>query len=156
VVEARLVTTVWPATLKVTAVDADTGEVHVFDQRSGVSLIDAIAASGALPGVWPLEQIDGRSWIDGGLVSTTNARLAETHERIVILAALPSGNGQIPGPAEDAAALSAQASVVLVTPDEESTTAIGPNVLDPARRGPAATAGRAQGVRLADTVSAMW
>ncbi len=31
VVQARLVTTQWPASLRVTAIDADTGELHVFD-----------------------------------------------------------------------------------------------------------------------------
>jgi len=55
VVRARLVTTDWPAALQVTAIDADTGELHVFDAASEVPLVDAVAASGAVPGVWPLD-----------------------------------------------------------------------------------------------------
>jgi len=56
VVRARLVTTNWPAALQVTALDADTGELNVFDACCGVPLVDAVAASGAVPGVWPLER----------------------------------------------------------------------------------------------------
>lgn len=54
-VGSRLVTTDWPTGLKVTAIDAETGELHLFDRRSGVQLIDAVSASGAVPGIWPLE-----------------------------------------------------------------------------------------------------
>jgi NTE family protein len=54
VVESRLVTIEWPASLRVTAIDADTGVLHVFDHTSHVGLVDAVAASGAVPGVWPL------------------------------------------------------------------------------------------------------
>lgn len=66
VVEARLVTTEWPLTLQVTAIDAATGQLHVFDRTTGISLTDAVSASGAVPGVWPLVHINGRAWIDGG------------------------------------------------------------------------------------------
>ncbi|MGW7003626.1 hypothetical protein ACWGCW_12530 [Streptomyces sp. NPDC054933] len=50
VVRARLATTDWPATLRITAIDADTGELHTFDRQSGVPLLDAVSASGAVPG----------------------------------------------------------------------------------------------------------
>jgi NTE family protein len=156
VVEGRLVTTEWPDTLRVTAVDADTGVLHVFDHTSGVALVDAVAASGAVPGVWPLVRIDGRSWIDGGMVSSANARLADGYERVIVLAPMPTGYGAIPGVEDDVAAMQDQASVCFLSPDEESVLAIGPNPYDPDRRGPAAGAGRLQGVRMAPTVEAMW
>jgi NTE family protein len=156
VVESRLVTRTWPPTLRVTAVDADTGKLHIFDHTSGVSLIDAVAASGAVPGVWPLVRMDGRSWIDGGMVSSTNARLADGYERVIVLAPMPAGYGSIPGVEDDVAAMQEDASVCLLSPDEENIRAIGPNPYDPSRRGPAATAGRLQGIRMSTTMQAVW
>ncbi len=155
-VEARLVTTDWPLTLQVTAIDAVTGQLHAFDRTSGMALVDAVSASGAVPGVWPLVHIDGRAWIDGGMVSTTNAHLADGYERVLILAPMPTGYGLIPGAVEDAAAMSANASVSLITPDSQSVAAIGPNPYDPARRGAVATAGRAQGMSMASAIQAVW
>lgn len=155
-VEARLVTTDWPLTLQVTAIDADTGLLHAFDRTSGIALIDAVSASGAVPGIWPLVHINGRAWIDGGMVSSTNARLADGYDRVVILAPMPSGYGSIPGAVEDAAAMSAKANVFLVTPDEQSLAAIGPNPYDPTRRSAVATAGRAQSRSIAAAIQAMW
>jgi NTE family protein len=156
VVESRLVTTEWPATLRVTAVDADTGVLHVFDHTSGIALVDAVAASGAVPGVWPLVRIDGRSWIDGGMVSSANARLAGGYQRVIVLAPMPAGYGEIPGVEDDIAAMREEASVCLLSPDEGSVLAIGPNPYDPDRRGAAAEAGKLQGIRMAPAVDAMW
>ena len=156
IVEGRLVTTEWPDTLRVTAIDADTGALHVFDRNSGIALIDAVAASGAVPGVWPLVRIGGRSWIDGGMVSSTNARLADGYERVIVLAPMPAGYGAIPGVEDDVAVMQEEAKVCLLSPDEESVRAIGPNPYDPGRRGQAAEAGKIQGVRMAPTVGAAW
>jgi transcriptional regulator with XRE-family HTH domain len=83
-------------------------------------------------------------------------RLADGYERVVILAPMPAGYGSIPGAAEDAAAMSVNANVFLVTPDEQSVAAIGPNPYDPTRRSAVATAGRAQGRSIASTIQAMW
>ncbi len=156
VVESRLVTSKWPANLQVTAIDADTGQLHTFDHQSGVSLLDAVSASGAVPGIWPLVSIGDRFWTDGGMVSTTNSRLAEGYERIVILSPMPNGYGSIPGAAEDAASLRTSADVYLITPDERSVAAIGPNPYDPARRSVTAIAGREQGRSIAEAVLTMW
>jgi NTE family protein len=156
VVESRLVTTEWPTSLKVTAVDADTGELHLFDHTTGVALIDAVAASGAVPGVWPLVRIEGRSWIDGGMVSSANARLADGYQRVIVLAPMPTGYGSIPGVEDDVAVMQKDASVCLLSPDEDSVQAIGPNPYDPDRRGPAAIAGRLQGTRMATTIASVW
>ncbi|MFB5675357.1 patatin-like phospholipase family protein [Paenibacillus terreus] len=155
-VMARLVTTDWPERLQVTAIEADTGQLHVFDRSSGISLIDAVSASGAVPGLWPGVQMKGKLWIDGGMVSTTNARLASGCERIIILAPMPDGHGLIPGAREDTAELSANAEVVLITPDEASIQAIGPNRYDPERKSAVAAAGKAQGKNIASAVQSMW
>jgi len=156
IVESRLVTTQWPDSLQVTTVDADSGVLQIFDRNSGIELVDAVAASGAVPGVWPLSRINGRSWIDGGMVSSANARLADGYERIIVLAPMPAGFGDIPGVEEDVAALRERATVVLFSPDEQSILAIGPNPYDPSRRGPAAEAGESQGLRIARIVEEMW
>jgi NTE family protein len=156
VVEARLVVREWPAALRVTAIDAETGELHVFDSQSGVALLDAVSASSAVPGVWPLEHINDRAWIDGGMVSTANTTLADGYDRVLVIAPIPWAVGEMPGATEDVAAMSANATVMLASPNERSTAAIGPNPFDPERSGSAASAGREQGVDLAGAVGALW
>ena len=47
-------------------------------------------------------------------------------------------------------------TVVVVSPDQAALAAIGRNVLDPARREPAARAGRAQAAKVAAEVAAVW
>ena len=149
VVEGRLPSAAWPATpTKLIAVDCGSGTMTAFDAASGVSLVDAVAASCAVPGVWPPVTIDGRRYTDGGVRSTDNADLAAGAERITVIS--PMGmDAAIPTllPLREAvAALSAGgASVTVVWPDKASVAAIGTNALDPATRTPAATAGRAQG-----------
>ncbi|RMG45088.1 MAG: hypothetical protein D6718_08435 [Acidobacteria bacterium] len=60
-----------PAPLAVVATDLMTGDPVVF--RRG-PLRDAVAASGAVPGVMPPQEIDGRVLIDGGLSEKIPAR----------------------------------------------------------------------------------
>ena len=77
VIEARLPASVWPArALKVTAVDARTGEFVVFDSAGDASLVDAVGASCAVPGVWPPVTIGERRFMDGGMRTVANADLA--------------------------------------------------------------------------------
>lgn len=156
VVVGRLKATTWPSNLAVAAINAATGELHLFRATDGVPLVDAVATSGAVPGVWPTETISGTTWVDGGMVSTANAREAAGFDRVVILAPMPAAVGALPGVADDAAELGKHAQVQLVVPDAESVGAIGPNPYDPARRAPAAEAGRAQGARIASQVAAIW
>jgi NTE family protein len=155
VVETRLVTTDWPASLRVTAMDADTGELHVFDHASGVPLVDAVSASGAVPGIWPSQHFAGRRWIDGGMVSSSNARLAEEFDRILVIASLHQGYGAIPGASADVAALNIHRQAMLIAPDQRSADAIGPNIYDPTRRAVSAAAGRRPAVSIANQVAAV-
>jgi NTE family protein len=46
--------------------------------------------------------------------------------------------------------------VILVVPDDRTREAIGDNVFDPTRRGPAAEAGRLQGQAAAADVKGVW
>jgi len=158
VIESRLPVRDWPERrLLITAVDAHTGEFVAFDAGSGVPLVDAVAASCAVPGVWPPVTIDGRRYIDGGIRSGTNADLAAGYERVVIVAPAPQGFGAMTGVARFAAGLRREdAAVAVVTPDRAAQRASGWNVLDPARRAAAARAGRAQAPAVADAVRAVW
>ena len=159
VFEARLPAGGWPARmLKVTAVDARTGEFMVFDSAGDASLVDAVGASCAVPGVWPPVTIGNRRFMDGGMRSVANADLAARYERVVIVAPVAQGIGPLmPGPGRQAAALAAAgARVALVRPDRAAMRAIGRNVLDVSRRAAAARAGWAQATAGAAAVRAVW
>ena len=158
VIAARLPVHEWPdRPLLITAVDATDGTFVVFDREASVPLVDAVAASCAVPLVWPPVTVGARRFIDGGIRSAANADLASGFDRIVIVAPLARGGGPIPGPRSQADALRAKgARVVLVTPDADSVAAIGSNVLDPSRRAPSAHAGREQARSEATEISAVW
>ena len=89
IIAARLPSPEWPSPdqhrIVLTAVDATSGEFTTFDHSSGVSLLDAVAASCAVPGIWPPVSIGGRRFMDGGTRTTANADLAEGHADILIL-----------------------------------------------------------------------
>jgi NTE family protein len=155
VIGARLGGAPWPERpLQVTAVEAHTGEFRTFDRDSGVPLLLAVAASCAVPGVYPPVTIDGRRYIDGGMRSAANADLAQGYDRLVVLAPIPRGIG--PLPSVDAQVSGLVARVAVVSPDAGSRAAIGRNVLDPAARAPSATAGRAQAAGVAERVAEVW
>ncbi|WP_431950205.1 patatin-like phospholipase family protein [Actinacidiphila sp. bgisy167] len=153
VIESRLPSRTWPAsrTVRIVAVDAQTGRPQVFDGSSGVGLVDAVAASCAVPGIWPPVTIGGRRFVDGGVRSASNADYAAGAARVLVI--VPMGTAEL-FPSERAleqcvAELrAAGAEVAVVGPDEASVAAIGTNPLDPATRRPAAEAGRAQGREL--------
>jgi NTE family protein len=157
VVASRLSSMDWPnAPLQMTAIDAETGDLHLFDKASGISLATAAAASGAVPGLWPAVEAQGRKWIDGGSCSPTNASLGAGYSRVVVIA--PAAEGFPGGGVRDEVAdLEARGiHVILIVPDERTRGAIGDNVFDPARRGPAAEAGRLQGQAAAADVKSVW
>ena len=149
VIESRLPSHHWPSRrIMLIAVNAGTGEAVEFDSESGASLVDAVAASCAVPGIWPAVTIGGRRYIDGGVRSSDNADLAGGSERIVVISPLGFDSPiQSPMPLRDVVAdLRARGSAVTVlVPDQASAAAIGANPLDPGARVPAAEAGRAQG-----------
>jgi NTE family protein len=158
VVEARLPASVWPSrALKVTAVDARTGEFAVFDSAGDASLVDAVGASCAVPGIWPPVTIGERRFMDGGMRTIANADLAHGYERVVIVAPVAVGIGFMASPRRQAAELTAAgARVALVRPDRAAVRAIGRNVLEVSRRAAAARAGRAQAAAEAPAVRAVW
>lgn len=158
VIAGRLLSHEWPQSrLLVTVVDALTGELKTYDKDSGVPIVDAVTASCAVPGVWPAVTIEGRKWIDGGVHSTANAHLAAGYRKVVVLAPMAAGNKVLVSPRAQAARLAAEgARVEVITPDTAAKKAFGRNSLDPARRAPAARAGREQAAAHAEAVAALW
>jgi NTE family protein len=154
VIAQRLPSHDWPdRVLRITAVDIATGELVVFDRESGVGLVDAVAASCAVPGAWPPVTIAGRRYMDGGVASLVNLEVARDCDVAVVLS--PSGvdapGAFGPGPTAEIAAFTAPTFAVFA--DEDSLAAFGPNPLDPRSRAASAVAGREQGRREAAAVA---
>lgn len=157
VVAGRLGRETWPTgPLTMTAVDAESGELVVFDKNSGVPLVTAAAASGSVPGVWPYVEALGRKFIDGGVCSPANAFLAASFERIVVIAPTTRGMDGRNIVGEEIDALRGHSQVALIEPDDDTRAAIGGNVFDPTVRGPVAEAGRRQGQAVADAIRDLW
>jgi NTE family protein len=157
VIERRLTSHEWPdRDLRIVAIDAVTGEPRVFTRADGVGLVDAVAASCAVPGIWPPVTIGDSRYIDGGMRSVTNLDEAEGCDPVVVI----GPTAELPFMAPDVRSaeekLRTSASVVTITANEESLAAIGTNPLDPATARPAALAGRAQAAAHVDEVKAVW
>ena len=147
----------WPeGRLLITAVDAESGDPAAFDRSSGVPLLDAVAASCAVPLVWPPVTINGRRYMDGGVRSIANADLADGCDRVVVIAPITAALRKSGRISTQLARLGPDVHSVVVSPDRDSRRAIGRQVLDPARRALAAAAGRRQGAEVADEVRAVW
>jgi NTE family protein len=156
-IRARVPDDKWPETaLRIPAVAAETGDVVVFDKDSGVSLIDAVAASCAVPIVWPPMTVNGTRYIDGGVRSIANVDLAADQGRVVVIAPITAALRHAEKPAVQAAALGPGVRTGVISPTDAALTAIGRNPLDPDRRAGSAEAGRAQAARVADRVRAAW
>jgi NTE family protein len=158
-VAARLPSLSWPdRTLLITAVDARTGEPVVFDRRSGVDLVDAIAASTSSAAPWAIG--DDR-YIDGGYRRNENADLAAGYGRVLVLSPL---NGRTRHPLEWGMQLAAQVDelraggsrVETILPDSSSLDAFGTDLMNIAARTPAARAGYDQGQSLAGQLAEFW
>ena len=155
----RLPSPDWPTTtIRITAVDACTGEPVVFDRHSGVELVDAVAAStsASVP-----HRIGDRRYIDGGYRRNENADLAAGYDRVVVLS--PFG-GRSLHPPEWGTQLATQvdelraggSTVATVLPDAAAVAAFGENVMDLSTRPPAARAGYAQGRAMAAELAVLW
>lgn len=148
----------WPdRALRIAAVDAATGALETFDADSNLQLLEAVAASCAVPVVSPPVTALGRRWIDGGSRTTTNLHLAADHRHILAVSPIPTAVGPHPGAPQQAAQLTAQgAEITLVTPDRAARRAMGRDMTADARRPAAARAGHTQATARAHTVHAVW
>lgn len=158
VIAARLPVHVWPTrVLKIVAVDVATGEPRIFDRLSGVDMVDAVAASCAVPGMWPPVSIGDSRYMDGGIRSSDNADLAAGCAIVIVLSPLGAEGVSLPGspglPAQVASLQQGGARVRVVEPDASARKAIGHNPLSPDTRLPSAEAGRAQGRAIAADIT---
>jgi NTE family protein len=161
---STLPTDAWPERgFACTAVDAETGAFQLWTKASGVGVVRAVASSCSVPGVYPPVTLNGRRYIDGGMRSSTNADMAAGHELVVVVAVRLGAAGGSLG--ERIAARFAEeietlkdggATVLTITPDEESVEAFGVNLMDFRRRPDAARAGLDQGLAYAADVKAYW
>jgi NTE family protein len=147
----------WPqGRLFVTAVDAETGISVVFDNTSGVPLERAVAASCAVPGVFPAVEVGGRRYVDGGLRTIANADLAAGHRRVLVLSPFPIASHLRDLPLVQLRSLKPRARTHLVVPDAKDLWAMGANPLDMSRGAGTFETARAHGARIADRVGEMW
>ena len=158
-VAARLPGQPWPErTLRITAVDAHTGEPVVFDRHSGVDLVDAVAASTSSGAAY---RIGDGAYIDGGYRRNENADLAAGYGRVLVLSPL---GGRTRHPLDWGMQLAAQvdelhaggSTVEVIVPDAHSLNAFGTDLMDPSTRQPAARAGYALGRGRAEQLMQLW
>jgi NTE family protein len=158
VIERRLPSHEWPVRprLLVVAVEAETGAVATWDGDEGVPLVDAVAASCAVPLVWPPVTIDGRRYVDGGVRSSVNADLATGCSRVLVIAPVTASIRPSARIGRQLATLGPDVRSAVFSPDAAARSAMGRNVLDPAFRAASARAGRRQAAAVVDAVSAVW
>lgn len=155
VIGHRLPSHEWPdRDLRVVAVDAETGRHRVLDRNSGVRLVDAVAASCAIPGMWPPVTIGVHRYIDGGVRSGENLDLAVGFAKVLVLQVGMLGFEATDDPLvrERDFLISRGSAVEVVRPDEDSLAAIGADPTDPGVRAAGAEAGFQQGRRIAESV----
>jgi NTE family protein len=157
IIANRLPVHEWPERdLRITTVDAETGEFIVLTKAKGVDLVDAVAASSAAPLVYPPTTIAGRRYIDGGTRSAANADLAAGFDPVVVIAPFSLGIRRSQKLESQVAKLGASVKAIVVKPDEAARKAMGRQALDPAFRAPSARAGRTQGASVAKEVAGVW
>ncbi len=161
---ADLPETAWPERgFACTAVDALDGAFRMWTKQSGVGVTRAVASSCSVPGVYPPVTLAGRRYIDGGMRSPTNADMAAGYDLVVVVALrLGAAAGAAAGGIEaqfDQEIESLKeggATVVVLTPDDASVEAFGPNLMDFRRRAGAARAGLVQGEGHAAELKEFW
>jgi len=157
VIRSRVPVNDWPTDreLLITAVETETGTFTVFDRNSGVDLVTAVAASCAVPTVWPPVAINGRHYVDGGMRSAANVDLAAGADRVIVLAPLPRSLSKKTSIRSQLEKVGPQEWSV-VTPDPQALVDFGKNLLDPEKRADAARSGLRQSDDLVDELRHVW
>ncbi|KJV01746.1 MAG: patatin-like phospholipase family protein [Rhodococcus sp.] len=157
IIARRLTKHSWPdRDLRIVTVDALTGRHRVLDRGSGVELIDAVAASCAIPGMWPPVTIGDHRYVDGGIRASENADLAVGFEKVLVLKVGALDLEGDPFEVERGKLVKGGSKVEVIVPDAASAAAIGPDPTDIAVRAAAAIAGRAQGTAIAERIAEFW
>jgi NTE family protein len=157
IVQARLPDARWgDADLWVVAVDAGSGARRVFTRTDGVPLLDAVAASCAVPLSTAPVVIDGHSYMDGGMRSTLNLDLAAGSGPVIALAPSTAAIGPWARIPAQRAGLGVGRAVEILYRDEASRRAQGRDVMDrsvvPALVAAAREQGRREARRVANAV----
>ena len=149
-IASRLPEREWPERrLLITAVDVDSGEFRVFDRDAGVDLASAVAASCAVPGIFPPVTIDGHRYMDGGMRSVANADLTAGSDPVLVLVPMREGGPGIGSVSPGELDVIKQSRSRVVYADAESVRAFGRNPLSTTTRAESARAGFRQGQKQA-------
>ena len=70
------------------------GRRRIFDGAAS-PLADVVAASSAVPGLFPPHRVGGRLYVDGGMWSATSVDAADDADRVIVVAPLA---GRVMGP----------------------------------------------------------
>ncbi|MEU1985924.1 patatin-like phospholipase family protein [Nocardia sp. NPDC019395] len=141
----------WPEhDLLITSIDIGSGALRAWTRDDAATLVQALAASTSVPGVFPPIEIGGRHYIDGGVRSTINADLAAGYDSVVILEPLAH---VYPRTRADR---SLDAREVSIGPDETAVAAFGGDLFAEAALGPAYESGLRQAVAAAAELQEFW
>ncbi|MET8549123.1 patatin-like phospholipase family protein [Micromonospora zamorensis] len=155
IAEARLPEHTWKdADLRIVVVDAESGSSRTITRHDGVSLVDAVAASCAMPLSTAPVTIDGHRYMDGGMRSTLNLDLAPGVGPVVALAPSTAAIGPWARIAKQRAALGGNRRVELLLRDPACRRTQGTNVMDRSVVPALVAAARDQGRREAPRVAA--
>ncbi|WP_422737912.1 patatin-like phospholipase family protein [Micromonospora sp. WMMD729] len=155
IAEARLPDHDWPDTdLRIAAVDVESGALRLFTRHDGVPLVDAVAASCAVPQSAAPVPVGGRRYMDGGMRSSLNLDLAPGTGPVIALAPSTAAIGPWARIEKQRAALGTGRPVELVLRDPAARRAQGTSVMDRSVVPALVAAGRDQGRREAARVTA--
>ncbi|MCO5973123.1 patatin-like phospholipase family protein [Actinoallomurus soli] len=141
---AALTGTGWPdGRLLITTVDVESGERRVWSRDDGAPLASAVAASCAMPGVYPPITLGGRRYMDGALAGGVNADLAAGAGAVILVEPLAHLL-----PPEAAAAT----PTVRIVPDRAAIEAFGPDLHDRAASPASYEAGVRQAAGAAEAI----
>ncbi len=155
----------WDGRLRVTAVEIEYGRRVVFGSPGApeVSVGSAVEASCAIPGVFVPVKVGPRSYVDGGAWSPTNMDAIEVRAGMLVTCLNPTGSmrpsvssvlgalGSVSRGVAAAEALALRhhgALVTTISPDQDSSEAMGTNLMDATKRSQVIAAGLAQGRRI--------
>lgn len=154
--------TAWPdRDLQITATDAHTGELIVWQKTDNVPLAVAVASSAAFPGLYPFITINGRQYMDGSLRGGVHADLAEGARTLVVLEPMPDPRRPAPS-----VATAAPDRTIVIHPTPTVNRLLRPSLIQrlfqPSRFTPqkawppAYIAGRQQADAVVEQLRAVW
>ncbi|MEV5750638.1 patatin-like phospholipase family protein [Actinoallomurus sp. NPDC052308] len=138
----------WPEhRLLITTVDVESGERRVWSRDDAVPLASAVAASSAMPGVYPPVTLDGRRYMDGALAGGGHADLTAGAGTVVLIEPLAHLFPQDAG---------AGTPALRIVPDGAAIEAFGPDLHDHAASPASYGAGVRQAADVAVAIQNVW